>query len=264
MGFDLFAPGVPQALVLVALRVGGLMLAAPVFSARTVPVRVRTGLLLVLTALLAPLAIAAARGAGSLAALQVTPAAFATELLVGLAIGFAAALLVGAVETAGDVMTTVMGLSGATLMDPLGGASTSLLSTFAQLFAVTVLLALDGHLVMLDALGESLRAVPVGSAADLAAGTAALVGHGSVLFLLGLRFAAPVIAAAMIANVALAVLTRAAPQLNVLSVAFPIQIGIGLMAFVASLAFLATWMLGWGDHLTGMLESLFAALLPAR
>ena len=258
---DLFTPGVPQALVLLLLRVGGLMLVAPVFSARMVPGRLRTALLLVLTLLLAPVAVSAARGAGTLGGLEVTPAGFLTELLVGLAIGLGAALLVGAVETAGDVMTTVTGLSGATLMDPLGGSSTGLLSTFAQLFAVTVLLALDGHLVMLDALGESLRAVPVGGAVNVEAGLAALVASGSTLFVLGLRFAAPVIAAAMIGNVSLGVLTRAAPQLNVLSVAFPIQIGIGLMAFVASLAFLATWLLGWGDHLTGVLEAFFAALL---
>jgi flagellar biosynthetic protein FliR len=71
-----------------------------------------------------------------------------------------------------------------------------------------------------------------------------------------------VIATAMIGNVALAVLTRAAPQLNVLTVAFPLQIGVGLAALVAALAFLATWMTGWSGHYESALSPLFQALVP--
>lgn len=259
---DLFLDGVPQALVLLALRVSGLMLVAPVFSARTVPTRIRTALLLLLTLLLAPVAVGAARAEGTLVGLTITPTGFLTELLVGLAIGLGAALLVGAVETAGDLMTTTIGLSGSSLLDPLNGHQTAVLAHFAQLFAVTVLLAVDGHLVMLDALGESLRAVPVGAGVDVQAGLEALVDGGATLFVLGLRFAAPVIAAAMISNAALAVLTRVAPQLNVFSIAFPVQITVGLLAFVGSLAFVAKWMTGWGLQLDGMLGGFLQAMRP--
>ncbi len=257
--------------MLVALRVGGMLLVAPMFSARTIPTAVRTALLLVLTLLLAPAAYrsagaaaGAAAGTAGLEALAITPTSFLTETLIGFAIGLGAAVLVAAVETAGDLMTTTIGLSGASLLDPLNGGSSGLLAQFCQLFAVTVLLAVDGHLVMLDALAGSLHAVPVGTAVDLEAGFRALVGHGSTLFALGLRFAAPVIAASMIGQVALAVLTRAAPQLNVLTVAFPIQIAVGLAALVASLALMATWFIGWDGQLGGALDGLFAALLRRR
>lgn len=258
MPVDLFAPGVPQALVLLALRVGGLVLVAPVFSAKSVPVKVRTGVLLLFTLLLAPAAVAAARP--GLPALQVTPAAFVAESLVGFAVGFGAAVLVGAVETAGDLMSTTVGLSGASLLDPLNGASSTALAQFAQLFAVTVLLAVGGHLVMLDALAESVRAVPLGAPVDVSAGLAALVAGGAALFALGLKFAAPVVAAAMIGNVALAVLTRAAPALNVFTVAFPLQIGVGLAAMAAALAGVATWFTGWPAHFAGTIGRFFAAL----
>ena len=264
MPVDPFAPGVPQALVLLALRVGGMLLVAPVFSAKTVPMKVRTGLLLAFTLLLAGPAVAAARGA--LPGLQVTPAAFAAESLVGFAVGFGAAVLVGAAETAGDLMSTSVGLSGASLLDPMSGASNTVLAQFAQLFAVTVLLSVGGHLVMLDALAESVRAVPLGAAGggavDARAGLAALVAGGGALFALGVKFAAPVVAAAMIGNVALAVLTRVAPALNVFTVAFPLQIGLGLAAAVAALAGLATWLAGWPAHLGGWLGPVFAALAP--
>lgn len=259
---DLFAPGYPQALVLLALRVSGLMLVAPMYSARTIPVKLRTVLLLLLTVLLAPVAWHGAGGpAGTGAALTLGAAPAATELLVGLALGLGAALLVGAVEMAGDLVTTTTGLSGASLMDPLNGTASNVLTQFAQLFAVTVLLALDGHLVMLEALAASLREVPVGAAVDLQGGLAALVASGATLFVLGLRFAAPVIAATLIGNVALAVLTRAAPQLNIFTIAFPIQIAVGLTALVGALAFVATWFTGWSGHYAGTVEQLFAGLL---
>ncbi len=260
MPLDLFAPGAASVAVLVALRVGGLLLVAPLFSAKTIPVAIRTGVLLVLAVLLAPAAYAAAARAGDPALVAVTPVTFLTETLVGVALGLGAALLVGAVELAGDLMTTSIGLSGAALFDPLNGASSTVLTQLCQLFAVTVLLAADGHLVMLDALAESLRAVPVGSGVDARAGMAALVAGGAQLFLLGLRFAAPVLAAAMIGNVALGVLTRAAPQLNVLSVAFPLQLAIGLTTLVAALAFVATWMAGFSGHYAGALETVFAGM----
>jgi len=118
----------------------------------------------------------------------------------------------------------------------------------------------NGHLVMLDAVGESARALPVGSSVNVAEGLRAMTGQAVTLFLLGLRFAAPVIAAAMIGNVALAVLSRVAPQINVLSVAFPIQIALGLMALLASLAFVASWMTGWGTTLAGTIAQTFHAM----
>jgi flagellar biosynthesis protein FliR len=253
---DLFAPGYAATLVLLACRVGGMLLVAPVFSAKTVPMRVRTCVLLLLTVLLAPTAHATLRGAVP----EITPVTFLSESLIGFAIGFGAAVIVGAMETAGDLMSTSIGLSGASLLDPLNGASSTVLAQLGQMFAVTVLLAVNGHLVMLDALGESARALPVGVAVHVADGLRELLSQGSTLFVLGLRFAAPVVAASMIGNVALAVLTRVAPQINVLTVAFPIQIALGLLALVASLAFVASWMTGWGTALSGQLEGAFRAL----
>lgn len=244
-------------LVLFGLRVSGLVLVAPVFSARTVPAMVRTGLVLVLTALLGPLA------AREVSAVPViTPATFIGEMLVGFAIGLGAALLVGAAEAMGDLVGTSIGLQGAAIFDPMNNTSTPVLGQFAQLFAITVLLSLDAHVVMLDALTESARAVPVGATLDLASGAGKLVGLAGLLFSLGLRFAAPVIAAVLVTNVALAVLGRAAPQLNILSLAFPVQIAIGLLAFAASLGLVAAWLTGWTGPYAGMLGHTFHALQP--
>ena len=255
MPFDLFAPGIGPTLVLLALRVGGLVLIAPVFSAKTIPSSIKTVVILLLTAVLAPAAYSASHGTA-----QVTPATFFTEMTVGLAIGIGGAILLAATELAGDMMSTAMGLSGASLLDPLSGQSSNVLAQLCQLFAVTVLLTVDGHLVMLQALSLSTSEVPVGSALDLQQGALAMLRTAGELFLIGLRFAAPVIAASLIANVALAILTRAAPQLNVLTVAFPIQIALGLAAMVASLAFLATYVADWPLAFETTIGRIFGAL----
>jgi flagellar biosynthesis protein FliR len=254
---DLFAPGVGPTLVLLALRVGGLVLIAPLFSARTIPRSIKTVVILLLTAVLAPAAYQATHGAA-----QVTPATFLTEMIVGFAIGLGGAILLGAAEVAGDLMATSMGLSGAALLDPLTGSSSNVLAQLAQLFAVTVLLSVDGHLVILDALAASAREVPVGTPLELQRGAAAMLSTGGQLFILGLRFAAPVLAAGLIANVALAILTRAAPQLNVLTVAFPLQIALGLSAAVAAFAFLATYVTDWPLAFEGTITRIFGALSP--
>jgi flagellar biosynthetic protein FliR len=257
MPVDLFAPGASATLVLLACRVGGMLLVAPVYSAKTVPMKLRTGLLLLITVLLAPAAYTAAVRAG--APPEITPTNFVTEMIIGFAMGFGAAVLIAAMETAGDLASTAIGLSGASLLDPLNGSSSSLLAQLGQMFGVTVLLAVNGHIVMLDALAESSRALPVGGGINLHDGLYALLSQGTTLFLLGLRFAAPVIAASMIGNVALAVLSRVAPSLNVLNIAFPLQIAFGLLAVTASLTFVATWMTGWGTTFAGQIESVFRA-----
>lgn len=250
--FDLFAPGSASVLVLFGARVSGLALVAPVFSARTVPVMLRTAIVVLLAVVLQPVAMSYLTTPPAL-----TPTALLSETVVGFAIGMGAAIFVGAAEAAGEMLAMQIGLSGAAVMDPLTQTQGPALGQFLNLYTVALLLALNAHLVMLDALAASLRHVPVGSAIDVRAGAASLVSLGSTLFALGLRFAAPVVALVLIGNVALAVLSRAAPQLNILSLAFPVQIGLGLFAFGAAIPMIALWFQGWNGAYDGVLTRLF-------
>lgn len=255
---DILSPGAAAAAVLVGARVGGLLLVAPMFASRAVPMRLRSALLVLLTLLLHPAAFAA----GGMA-VELSVAGVLRETLIGFAIGFGAAVFVGAAELAGEFLSIQIGLSGAAVLDPTSGHSLPVLGQLVQLFTLVLLLALDAHLLMLDALAESFGYLPLGRPVELQAGLATLVGHGAVLFSLGLRFAAPVIAAVLIANAALAVLTRAAPQLNVLGIAFPVQIGVGLLALGASIPLMAalfgTWEADYDAVLTRILSSLRGA-----
>lgn len=252
---DLFSPGAASVLVHVGARVGGLLLVAPVFSSRTVPVRVRTGLLMMLAVLMQPAALA-----GVAEAPRVSPATLLTETLIGFGVGLGAALFVGAAELAGDFLSMQIGLSGAAVLDPTSGSQVPVLGHFVHMFTVVVLLSLDAHLFMLDSLAESFRFLPVGSPVELRGGLASMVSLGAMLFSLGLRFAAPVITAVLIANGALAVLTRAAPQLNVLGIAFPLQIGVGLLTLAATVPLMAAGFMNWNVEYDGVLTRILAAL----
>ncbi len=236
---DIHSPQTWNTLALLASRIGGLVLIAPVFSSRLIPGTVRTALVLLLTVVLFP----AARTAGTVS--TVTPGAVLGEVLAGLALGLGAALLVGAMEVAGDYMAMQTGLSGAALLDPLTSQQSAVMGTFLQVFAVTLLLTGGGHLVMLNALAASTREIPLGTALTSDRGMLTMATEGSTLFALGLQFAAPVMAVALIANVALAVLSRAAPQLNILQLAFPVQILAGLATLLAAIPLLGSWWMGW-------------------
>ena len=257
-GFDLLAPGAASALVLTACRTGGLVLVAPVFSGRVVPAPVRTAIVVLVAVLLQPAARAAAAGTP-----LVTPATVVTETLIGLFIGLGAAVLIGAAESAGELLSAQIGLSGAAVVDPLSLQQSTALGQFMHLFALSLLLAGNGHLVMLDALAASVQKLPVGAPFNAPAGVFEALSLGTQLFALGFRFAAPVIAVVLIANVALAVLSRAAPQLNILQLAFPVQILVGLSALIVSIPVLAAWFLGWEATYDGVLTRVFSALTGA-
>lgn len=239
---------------LVALRVTGLMLIAPLFSSRAVPGPIRVGLILALTLFLAP----------AIAPAEPSIAALASELVVGVVIGIGAALVVAAAEFAGDLLAVEIGLSGASTMDVMNQTSMPVLGQFTQLFMVMLLLGMDGHLIMIDALRESFAAIPAGGAIDLESGMPGVVGAGSIVFARGLQFAAPVVAAVTLANVALGILARTVPQLNVLMMAFPIQIMLGLTTLALALPYIAVGQAEWGTGYLGWLEGALAALRGGR
>jgi len=255
---DFFAPGAAAAFVLTALRVGGLLLVAPAWSAKTVPMKLRTAVLVVFSVLLLP----AASASANLPALRITPAAFLTESVIGFVIGLAAATTLAAAEFAGELITTTSGLSGAAVFDPVNNTQGSIFSSFMQLFALLMIVLSGGHLIMIKAVAMSFDAMPLGATLNIGAGMGAFVPTAKVVFVSGLQFASPVIAAVFVTNLALAILGRAAPQLQVMSIAFPIQIGVGLLTFAGSIALVGHVLSDWTPGFRTTLETFAHATLP--
>lgn len=234
------------------LRVGGFIAAAPIVSAGTVPARIRVVLTLAITFLLAPAASVPAglsifSGAGLVAA--------ASELLVGVAIGLVVQLAFEAFSFGGQLVGMTMGLGFANLVDPVRGANTTVIGQFLMVLATLAYLSADGHLLLLGELANSFRALPIGRGAEDQGLLFAVVLRGATIFQAGLLIALPAVVALIIVNIALGVVTRAAPQLNLFGVGFPITLLAGYLVLFAGLGGIVE---GMGGILREALEAVAA------
>lgn len=205
-------------------RIGALVAAAPVLGNLGVPRRIKVLLAVAITVTVAPLAGPPAdvqlwSGAGVLVLAQ--------ELLIGAAMGLVIRLAFAIVDVAGEITGLQMGLGFAIFFDPQHGTHTQVIAQFLGLLATLTFLSLNGHLLMISALAESFRALPVGGLGPAGPAWLMLANLGGSIFASGLMLALPVIAALLITNVALGVLTRASPQLNFFAVGFPVTILVG-------------------------------------
>lgn len=229
--------------VLVATRLTGLMFTAPLWSMAMLPRAARAGLVVVLSAVLLPGAIAgAAPPSEHLAGL---PLPFACEMAVGLVMGLAAAVLVQGVALAGEVIALQTGLALAPTLAPTPDLQESGLGQLATLLALFVYVAVGGHLTLLRSLAESFQTLPAGGLPDLAEGGRHAAHVAGRLFGCALAAAAPVMVALLLTNLSIALLARAVPQMNGMLVSFPITISVGLAAFGAALPVIATATARW-------------------
>lgn len=207
----------------------------PLLGNRAAPVSVRVALGFVLTVAIAPTlppppAVPLLSGEGLLILAQ--------QLVIGVSLGFMLRLLFAAMEFAGQFMGLQMGLSFATLIDPINGAQTPVVAQFMVLSTALILFAFDAHHLILEALVESFRSLPVAATALSSYDFAAIVRWGGVIFSLGLKIALPVTAALLSTNLAIGMMTRAAPQLNIFAVGFPLTLAAGFIVLYFSLAYL--------------------------
>lgn len=258
MGF--LEPGTVEVTALLSMRLTGLITIAPLFSDRTVSMRIKAAFLILLTLLLLPAALDT-----SAEAVRITPITIISEATIGLILGLGAAIFVAGAQAAGDLLAIEMGLSGASVVDPTTSNRLPVLGQFLGLFATAMIVATGGHLVMLHALASTLELLPVGGSVDLLSGADAAIRLGSGIFVLGVRFAGPVIAAIMVGNVSLGIMAKAVPQLNVLMAAFPLHIGVGLITLSITVPLIAAFFAGWPslyeNTVSGALEQL-APLAP--
>jgi flagellar biosynthesis protein FliR len=253
---DLLTSAGAATFVLLAARISGLILIAPVFASKSVPAQVRTAALIIFTVVLVPVARAHAQTQPI-----ITPLTFLSEMVIGFGLGLGTAIVLGAASAAGDLMSVQMGLAGASVLDPMTNIQVPVLGQFMSAFVVLLLFSSGGHLLMIESLGASLEVIPVGTVPDLGAGMLAMSKMGGQLISLGVMFSAPVMAATMLTNVSLAILTRAAPQLQIITVAFPLQIVAGLFTLAAALSLTSVWFTGWAAYHDGMLTRVLGPML---
>jgi flagellar biosynthetic protein FliR len=160
-------------------------------------------------------------------------------MLIGLGIGFSIRIVFAAVEMAGEISSLTMGLGFATFFDPQTKGRSSAISQFLALLATMAFLSVNGHLVLLSVLAESFTSLPISASPINGGGFEQLANWGGRIFSAGLQLSLPIVAALLITNVALGILTRAAPQLNLFGIGFPITLGVGLTMIGMTLPFLS-------------------------
>ena len=216
-------------------RILGLVAAAPVFGNTGVPMLIKMTLGVTLAAVVAPtLPPAPIVDPTSWAGILI----LGQELLVGAAMGFAMRLVFAAVEFAGEVASSTMGLGFATFFDPTSAGRSSAISQFLALVATMAFLAMNAHLALIEALIESFFTLPISGTPMSASAPLEMVRWGSRIFSAGLQLSLPIVAALLITNIALAILTRAAPQLNLFGIGFPITLGMGFLVISLTLPYL--------------------------
>lgn len=206
-------------------RISALFMAMPIIGSRVVTARVRVLLALTLTLIVVPM----------LPPMPVVPALSLQSLMIvlqqvviGLAVGFFLQVVFQVFVLAGQLIAMKMGLGFASMNDPANGVTVTVLSQYYLILATLLFLSMNGHLVAIELIVSSFHTLPI-SANGLSAGDFWNIAlAGSWLFSRALLIALPVLTSLLIVNLAFGVMSRAAPQMNVFAVGFPITLVFGL------------------------------------
>lgn len=232
------------------LRIGGFVMAAPVIGTRAVPARVRIVLVLALCLVVVP----------TVPTFHVDPLdargvlTGAHQIIIGATIGLILRLVFFVFEFAGQLVSQQTGLGFASLVDPQTGAQVPVLAHFYIIIATLLFFAIDAHLVLIKLLAQSFYWLPIGPQGLSASGADVVLEWSAQLFAAGLVLGLPIVIALLAINFALGVMARAAPQLNIFAVGFPLMILFGMVLVMLTM-----------DSLVASASGLFdGAFLTAR
>lgn len=247
---------IPFALVLA--RVAGLFSAIPMFGSRIVPARVKTPLIFSLALLIFPIvhpaAVPAVNDVISLALVVIR------ETLIGLTLSLLSQFIFAAVEFCGQQVGTQMGISMAALFDPATQNNVPTMAMFQGALATLIFLALGVHHFFLTGIVESYRVIPLGAWHTSGGLLKFLIETSSGIFIVAIKLAAPVAVALLATSVALGIVARSFPAMNVFMVSMPLNIGIGFLILGLSLPVFVRVLQGSFGQLVGQMRLLFRLL----
>jgi flagellar biosynthetic protein FliR len=233
-------------------RIAGVLMIAPVFGSRLVPLRVRLALAVGATFVLSPL----------LPVTQPFDLTFAAglivlqEVLVGVAMGFVLQMIFDALIIAGQTIAMGMGLGLATMIDPQRGISVPVVSQFFLIMGLLIFLSLGGHLATIRLISDSFTLLPLGRPLSTD-GVWMVVSWGGQMLAGAVRVALPAATALLVANIAFGVMSRAAPTLNLFAVGLPAGLLIGFVILLMNVGHLSALL---AEFLQATLEMLTAML----
>jgi flagellar biosynthesis protein FliR len=234
-----FLPQVTIVAFLVFARVGTLVMLMPSFGERTIPVRVRLGIALMLTLIFYPLVRKHIPDPEQLRGLFLFQLLF-TELGAGLILGLTARLLGTVLNTAGNLIGQYLGLSFAMMVDPTQGGQGAVLSSFLSLLGIVLVFTSDLHHLVIIAIHDSYQHFKPGSLPDLGDAAAMIMRMMSHTFAIAMQISAPFLVVGLILNVGLGLVSKMMPQMQVFFVAMPLAIGLGFALLAVILTAMMT------------------------
>jgi len=236
------------------------MITAPFWGSPVVPGQVRVYLALITSLILLPV-VRAPLPPGLGDSLLSLALSVSMELLIGFVFAYVAILMFAAVQFAGQLADISMGFGVANVIDPLTSAQVTLIGQIQYMAALLVFLMLDGHHILLRGLAETFVVAPPGHPFNWGVPIMILVERGGrLMFLLAAQVAAPVLTALFLANLAMGLVSRVLPQINIFLVGLPINVGLGILVLAAGMTLFPAVMRGAIGDLNRQLGALVAAL----
>lgn len=244
---------------LILTRVSGIFMIAPFFGSINIPIYIRVGSTLAISVVLFPVVDQMTN-----IAVPMTVAGYAlaviTELGVGWLIGFVAYISFSAIHMAGTLLDMQVGFSIVNVVDPTSGQQIPLLGSFLYNLGIIIFLVTNGHHVIITALFDSFRAVPILNASYHLSLTNIIVDFTASIFVTGVKIALPVLFAILLTNIGLGVLARTMPQMNVFVVGIPLQIGIGVFVLSIMIPFYILFLDVMFNEMYGNISSALRAI----
>jgi flagellar biosynthetic protein FliR len=214
-------------------RITAFFMFVPIISSQLVPARVRMGLAVMITLIVAPLlpAMPAFDGLSLTTFLLI-----GQQLLIGFSMAFIFQMFFQIFVLAGQMIAMQMGLGFASLSDPVNGVSVVVMGQFYLMLTMLMFVCMNGHLVIIEVFIESFKTMPVAVGSFDSGIFIQLVTWAVWMFASALMIALPAVCALLVVNFAFGIMNRAAPQLNVFALGFPISMLVGLVIVFVTLS----------------------------
>ena len=247
-----------QKFLICTARIAALVGSMPVFSGAQTPMRFKAALAIAISMVVFPLVAPLLPGQAfepfSLGIL------LSKEVLLGVMVGFIARLIFTAVEFGGTIVGYQMGFAAANVFDPQTQSQSSLMAQFQNVFAIMIFLAVNGHHLLLRTMVESFRMLPPGTEDFSRGAISHLMELTSQMFVLGIKFSAPILAVLLLSGLVMGIMARVFPQLNVFMLSYPVNIGLAFLLMGLTLNIVADLLRREFFALDGQILELFNRL----
>ena len=237
---------------MVLTRISAFFLVVPVFGSTVVPVQIRVGVTVMLSVFFAGLVPLPVQ-IGSASAIQIG-LTLAGEATYGFLLGLIAYMLFSVVRCSGEIIEQQMGFTTAEVIDPLSGESSQPLGVLMEVAFLLMLLAANGHHLLLQVIVRSYQTFPIGTIPSISVMTNGAIQASSMMLVASLRLAAPILVAFLLLFVVLAILARIVPEMDILFMTMPVRVGLGFVMMILFLPFIQEFL--------GEFSRLMARLLP--